>query len=767
MVKKNMLSGTIVPEVLRNDNYANWSACIKNYLLAQDLWDIFETTTKPPEPEDGVMEFKAWRKKNAAALHAIQISCGVEILSQINHISSAKTVWDTLPKLMTQPPSKGVNPVAKLGNSSNIPSSNIHEDRSTIAPDQKVEPGSSSNDPGRKNIINTWNADYYMEYMPLHNALKSGDWNSAKEFFKLQPNSKSAKITTLGKTALHVSVEAGHVHIVEALVDLMSEDDLEVQDNFGDTALMETTYSGQYKMAECMLRKNKKLVSMGKTIQSVGQLLPVVMAISNGYIKMARYLYSLTPLEDLFPEKGRSGSTLCTQAIYTRALDIALDLIRRCPRLVLAPDRENFSPLYALASVKYAFPSGHRLVFWKRWISSCIHIQSANGTSTNDVQLRIEEDEERQSNVVKTNKSLVQAILRRPFSKLIKLLDIEHLYEMKLVHEQSRQLLDHMCKEILVSDQEGRSKGKVYQAIFRSIKEGVFEFVHDVVKANPDLLWSVDGNSRNIFSYAVLYRQAEIFSLIYGLDVKNRIVYQRDDSYNNILHMAGMSPVSIMLNRIPGAALQMQRELQWFKEVESIVHPKVKEVVNKKTMTPRELFTENHKDLMKEGEKWMKDTATSCTVVAALILTIMFAVAFTVPGGNNQDTGLPIFFNKKLFRLFIISDSLSLFSSASSVLMFLGILTSRYAEEDFFKSLPTKMIIGLSTLFFSIATMMIAFSAGLLLMLHEESWMVVPIISLASIPVTLFVLMQFPLLVDMYISTYGPGIFDRKMKRWL
>ncbi|KAG7995169.1 hypothetical protein I3843_01G094900 [Carya illinoinensis] len=314
---------------------------------------------------------------------------------------------------------------------------------------------------------------------------------------------------------------------------------------------------------------------------------------------------------------------------------------------------------------------------------------------------------------------------------------------------------------------EGRSKGNVYQAIFRSIKEGAFEFVHDVVKANPDLLWSFDSNSRNIFSYAVLCRQAKIFSLIYGLDVKSNMVYERDNSGNNILHMAGMAPVSIMLNRIPGAALQMQRELQWFKEVERIVHPKVKEVVNNNDMTPREVFTENHKDLMKEGEKWMKGTATSCTVVAALILTIMFAAAFTVPGGNNQDTGLPIFFNKKLFRLFIISDSLSLFSSASSVLMFLGILTSRYAEEDFYKSLPTKMIIGLSTLFFSIATMMIAFSAGLLLVLHEESWMVVPVISLASVPVTLFVLMQFPLLVDMYISTYGPGIFDRKVKQWL
>jgi hypothetical protein len=185
-------------------------------------------------------------------------------------------------------------------------------------------------------------------------------------------------------------------------------------------------------------------------------------------------------------------------------------------------------------------------------------------------------------------------------------------------------------------------------------------------------------------------------------------------------------------------------------------------------LTPRELFTKNHIDLKKEGEKWMKGTATSCTVVGALIVTIMFAAAFTVPGGNNQDTGFPIFLDERLFMLFIISDALSLFSSTTSVVMFLGILTSRYAEDDFLESLPKKMIIGLSTLFFSIAAMMIAFSTALLIMLQGQySWIIIPVICLASVPVTLFILMQFPLLVDMYMSTYGPGIFDKKMERWV
>ena len=108
----------------------------------------------------------------------------------------------------------------------------------------------------------------------------------------------------------------------------------------------------------------------------------------------------------------------------------------------------------------------------------------------------------------------------------------------------------------------------------------------------------------------------------------------------------------------------------------------------------------------------MKQVATSSTVVGALIITVMFTAAFTVHGGN-KDTGFPVFLHEKSFLIFIISDAISLFASSTSVLMFLGILTSCYSENDFLKSLPTKLVIGLSTLFFSVAAMMVAFCAAL------------------------------------------------------
>ncbi|KAL6219631.1 hypothetical protein ACLB2K_007390 [Fragaria x ananassa] len=162
----------------------------------------------------------------------------------------------------------------------------------------------------------------------------------------------------------------------------------------------------------------------------------------------------------------------------------------------------------------------------------------------------------------------------------------------------------------------------------------------------------------------------------------------------------------------------------------------------------------------------MKEIATSSTVVGASIVTMMFASAFTVPGGTNGDTGMPVFKSRKMFTVFIVSNSVSLFASTTSIVIFLGILTSRYAEDDFLKSLPTKLVMGLSTLFFSIASMMVAFVSAIIIMLEETRWIIILVVLLAAIPISSFAWMQFPLLVEISISTFGRGVFHNKLELW-
>ncbi|KAF5477238.1 hypothetical protein F2P56_003900 [Juglans regia] len=654
-----------------------------------------------------------------------------------------------------------------------------------------------------------------------------------------QPGDKACNkiITDRDETALHVAVLNGHEHIVEELMNRMSDESLAMYDRDGYTALITAAVLGNRKMVECMLTKKSDLIRIKSN--SNGKNLPVVMAIDFGQIEMARYLYDLTPEGDLIPQdndqeitpdedlipqedndqeitpdedlipqdndqeihKDHNGATLLTCAIYAGTLDgmhIALGLIERCPRLALAIDKYDESGILALASMRQSLPSGNQRIYSSNVEHGQSNQEESNRSDLEHGQSNQEESnrsnvEHGQSNQEESNRSDLEH--GQSNQEGINISDVEHgqsnqeeinrsnvehgqsnheeinrsgitqLYEMKRIHDQYDKLLSKMCEEIsesLQSNTQQLKDGLVYTAICQAAENGISEFVSKMLETDRHFLWTEDRNGRNIFMLGVLHRQEKIFSILYRLDGKimNSLTCLQDRNKNNMLHMAGMMEDAIrQINQIPGAALQMQRELQWFKEVERIVLPRHKETKNGDGLTPRQLFTKNHEDMKEKGEKWMKNTARSCTVVGALIVTIMFAAIFTLPGDNNQSMGLPKSLNKFWLNVLIIFDALSLFSSSTSVLMFLGILTSRYSEEDFLEYLPRQMIIGLLTLFCSIATMMITFSSALLIILQEQLRIAIPLICLASVPVTFFVWIQFPILKDMIISTYGPSIF--------
>ncbi|GKB69614.1 ankyrin repeat-containing protein [Tanacetum coccineum] len=101
---------------------------------------------------------------------------------------------------------------------------------------------------------------------------------------------------------------------------------------------------------------------------------------------------------------------------------------------------------------------------------------------------------------------------------------------------------------------------------------------------------------------------------------------------NNMLHLVGKMANKNQSQHVPGAAFRMQRELLWYKEVESMVPPSCRERKNNSSQTPHELFTDTNMGLISESEKWMRGTTSKCMLVATLIATIVFGVAYTTPG---------------------------------------------------------------------------------------------------------------------------------------
>ncbi|KAF5811190.1 putative PGG domain-containing protein [Helianthus annuus] len=150
-------------------------------------------------------------------------------------------------------------------------------------------------------------------------------------------------------------------------------------------------------------------------------------------------------------------------------------------------------------------------------------------------------------------------------------------------------------------------------------------------------------------------------------------------------------------------------------------------------------------------------------ITAAFIFAIVLVAALTVPGGNNKDTGKAVDETVLSFIIFAVSDVMSMIISGASLLLFRSFDTARYADEDFLYNLPKSLILGLVMLFMSVATMLIAFSATLYIMfVLESTWILIPVAAIACLPITLFVKLQLPLLVELISSTYACGIFGKR-----
>ncbi|BFG19579.1 hypothetical protein CerSpe_058530 [Prunus speciosa] len=544
-------------------------------------------------------------------------------------------------------------------------------------------------------------------YVILHLAALSGDWDIARKFLQLKPQAVRAKITKGSETALHIAAGAKRTTFVEELVKWMTSNDLELKNDVGNTALHFAAVSGIKKIAEVMVDKNPTLPQ----IRGIKDLTPLHMATLLGHREIVWYLYDKTILMD------RDHMGLLISAITADLYDVALDIIQKNPQIAFARDENGETPLHVMARKPSACYSGSQLGFWQRCKDSLLP-------------------------------------------------HINFPYEKKLMHMQALELVKQLWEKILTLNSDSAISDlirKPSSLLFTAAELGNIDFLIILMRSYPCLIWHVDEQNRSIFHTAVIHRQEKVFTLIYELGgLKELIASYKDNDNNNMLHLAAKLAPAIRLNDDTGAALKLRRELLWFKEVEKIVQPLYKEMRNSIGKTPQILFTEEHKELLREGEVWMKGTASSCMVVATLIATVMFAAFSTVPGGNNNDTGIPIFLQSRAFIVFAISDAVSLISSAASILSFLSVLTSRYAEGDFLHSLPNRLIVGLATLFISITAMMITFVATVFIVLGSEFHGIkVPIALVAGVPVGFYALLQFPLLADMINHAYISRVYFR------
>ncbi|XP_019422393.1 PREDICTED: uncharacterized protein LOC109332010 [Lupinus angustifolius] len=325
-----------------------------------------------------------------------------------------------------------------------------------------------------------------------------------------------------------------------------------------------------------------------------------------------------------------------------------------------------------------------------------------------------------------------------------------------LIHQQDedkqKKENDKKKEEQNTSEEEPEEKIDPKETAFLiAARNGIVEMVREILHKIPSALHDTTTDKRNVFHVAVKNRQPlVVVTLINHLNKQNKenLIEAVDKDENTVLHLAAEQLGNETAWKIPGSAMQMMWDITWFRYIKSQVPEHFVFRRNIRDKTSGELFKNNHKELVKESSEWLKETSESCSVVAALIAGVSFATAGTVPGGTEK--GKPYLEDRPAFKAFAISSLIGLCFSVTALIMFLSILTSRKQAKDFRRSLPQKLLLGLTSLFVSIVALFVSFCTGHFFVLKNKyRQYVFPIYIATCLPVTFYAIAQFPLYIDL------------------
>lgn len=533
--------------------------------------------------------------------------------------------------------------------------------------------------------------DERTEYVTFLRGIRRGERHALRNLLDKFPDVVDGVIFPGGLTVLHIASVAGHLRIVEELFRIVREDYLndylEIQDENGDTALSLAAYNGKKEVAERLVQQNDRLLT---TWNHEGNI-PLVVACQNNQAAMTSYLYSVTPYDFLLPETSNQGALFIKYAMLNDMPDIGVDLYKRCPRLATSEGSITLLDL----TVKRTFFRRTTPEFLGRTYDGLeVTLPSPSASDLPELQ---------------TGQNV----------KLVG--EQERLYKIKLTHTFVQVVLSYWCEKISTFwDSKQLAESGVISAVFKAIVNGMTEVVVGILEANPDLIFSDKNLSREIHVDVIKYRQQDIMKFIYSLEAGKKAFHsvKEDVDGNNLLHLIAKYPDYQRYHTIfsPGV---YKRELKWFQELKKVLPVSYRGAKNLEGETPQMCFLRTHYDLKKDGEEWVRSTAGSYSIITALIVTIMFAAAFTFPGGNDQSTGVPIFLRKKLFVGFMACDIISLFLASYSILIFLVFLTAPYGLDSFGGELLGLLLTAIAALVISIFAMLLAFSFAVMIMLTK------------------------------------------------
>lgn len=543
-------------------------------------------------------------------------------------------------------------------------------------------------------------------YLPLYKALLCGDWKIAQTFLKNGNEASRAHITSMLQTTLHIAIgskkDDDAKFFIQNLVNSITDDDaLAIKDSFGETPLHYAARFGNLDAAKILVNRNSNL----PRIVSNNGVYPIHLAVEYGYkcVDLVQYLFSVTKCSA--PYSGEAGARLLHLLICSDLYDFAIQLVKSSPDLAKCSSNGS-SPLALLATKTCAFIGTNTLNSPKRLsyiVTRAISWIFQGRGKVCDIENAVDDNP-------KTNSS-------------------------EMEQQNAIKLAECLCDKLQrLSDKEIDSI--VGDPLLQAARSDNYKLVEIIVNKFPSSVYYRNKNGKNILHIAVENRCTNVFRLVSQMNLhRHHLVTSIDSSDNTVLHLAGKLSDENELNCTFGAALQMQEELRWFEAVKQMLPPSYYKRLNNKGKTAHQVFTEQHANLRIKGEKWMKDVAIPCTIIAALVLIVSFAASIIFPCIKNCEKALPISSKPDFFiSLFIFSNIISLSTSFISLLAFVSILPCR----DLQLVLPERLLCGCLTLYAALEALMLSFGCALYFVLKDNEMVFYFVFLVVVLPILAF-----------------------------
>ncbi|KAH9681268.1 ANK REP REGION domain-containing protein [Citrus sinensis] len=266
-------------------------------------------------------------------------------------------------------------------------------------------------------------------------------------------------------------------------------------------------------------------------------------------------------------------------------------------------------------------------------------------------------------------------------------------------------------------------KDRKMTALHLAAGQGHAKIVEAIISKNPECCELVDNRGWNFLHYAMVsFQVGQLRNLLENNPLARSLIDEGDAKGNTPLHVLA----AIRPNEFDADMMIRKTQANY-------------DAVNKQNVGVRHIFNNGYPELKKEIQKLSKDvgrgqyskgvrravkkcvtkenykdTRASHLVVAALIATVAFAAAFTVPGGYRSENGTAILRRNKAFQLFMVADSIAMAFSLSAVvahfwLSYVTEETKDFNEDLFHASIWFTLL--------SMAAMVIAFVTGTFAML--------------------------------------------------